>query len=309
MKVWTDPAGVESCAGGRAVAIGTFDGVHRGHRHLLSALAGNGLEPAVVTFDPHPLSVVRPDVAPLMLSTLDQRLELLAESGVEGALVLPFDPARSRQEARDFVKEVLFDAMQARLMVVGQGFRFGYRASGDVALLRAMAAESDVRVTECELMADASPVSSSRVRALVAAGDVSAAAALLGRPHRVEGAVVHGDARGRELGYPTANLDVPHGSAVPDDGVYAGWLIMDPYSDSRTRYPAAISVGTNPTFHGTSRRVEAFAIDRTGLDLYDRPAAIDFVERLRGQVAFSGIEPLMVQMAADVDACRKILGG
>ena len=288
------------------VTIGVFDGVHRGHQRILWRALARAAElrlPAVaVTFDPMPESVVRPDAHPAMLPTVERRLELLAELGLDGVWVIEFTPEFSRQEPAEFVNSVLVDRLHAVDVVIGANFRFGRRAAGDVGTLRDLGSASGFMVDAVELAHPDDPAapaySSTWIRERIAEGDVEAAAAALGRPHRVEGVVVHGDHRGRELGYPTANLEVPPLLAVPADGVYAGWL---------DDLPAAISVGTNPTFHGTARRVEAYAIDRTDLDLYGRRMTIDFTARLRGMIAFDGIEPLLVQMADDVERCRELL--
>jgi riboflavin kinase/FMN adenylyltransferase len=291
----------------RVVTIGVFDGVHRGHQRIVWRALARAAElrlPAVgVTFDPLPESVVRPDRAPLLLTTLERRLDLLAGLGLDGVHVIDFTPAFSRESPEEFVKSVLVERMRAVDVVVGENFRFGRRAAGDVDVLRELGSQAGFMVDAVSLVhpdgPHAKPFSSTWIRDRIAAGEVEAAAEALGRPHRVEGVVVHGDHRGRELGYPTANLDVPPLLAVPADGVYAGRL---------DGMPAAISIGTNPTFHGTSRRVEAYALDRTDLDLYGRRITLDFVARLRGMVAFDGIEPLLAQMAADVEKCRELLG-
>jgi riboflavin kinase/FMN adenylyltransferase len=291
----------------RCVAtIGVFDGVHRGHQRIVWRALARAAElrlPAVgVTFDPLPESVVRPGTAPLLLTTLERRLELLGGLGLDGVYVIDFTPEFSQLPPEDFVKSVLVDSLRAVDVVVGENFRFGRRAAGDVRTLADLGAASGFMVDAVSLVhpdsPDAQPFSSTWIRERIAAGEVEAAAEALGRPHRVEGVVVHGDHRGRELGYPTANLDVPATLAVPADGVYAGWL---------DHMPAAISIGTNPTFSGTSRRVEAYAIGRTDLDLYGRRMTLDVVARLRGMVAFDGVEPLLAQMAVDVEQARERL--
>ena len=286
------------------VTIGVFDGVHRGHQRIIWRALARAAElrlPAVaLTFDPLPEAVVRPHAAPLLLTTLARRLELLGELGLDAACVLDFDRDFAAQSPREFVAAVLAGALRAVDVVVGENFRFGHRAGGDVTMLRKLGAELGFMVEAVPLLrADGDRAfSSSWIRARVAAGDVAAAAVALGRPHAVDGVVVHGDHRGRTLGFPTANLDSPANLAVPADGVYAGWL---------DGMPAAISVGTNPTFSGTVRRVEAYVVDRTDLDLYGHHVRVDFAQRLRGMVAFDGIEPLIEQMKADVDQCRAVL--
>jgi riboflavin kinase/FMN adenylyltransferase len=288
------------------VALGVFDGVHRGHRLIVARAAvaphDRGLPTVVVSFDPHPAAILRPDSAPLMLTTLERRIALLRSLGVDDVVVLPFTRELSQQSPADFAQAVLRDALHAERVVVGASWRFGHKAAGDVASLRELGFDVD----GVELLRDDDVVSSSAIRAMVAGGDVAGAAAALDRPHLVEGPVVRGDARGRELGYPTANLAVDQGIAVPADGVYAGWLLRD--GGEGSRLPAAVSVGTNPTFDGTERRVEAFVLDAE-LDLYDEPVAVEFVTRLRGMQRFDGIEPLVAAMARDVEATRTALFG
>jgi riboflavin kinase/FMN adenylyltransferase len=293
------------------VTIGNFDGVHLGHQHLLAGLVARASDldaaAVVTTFDPHPMTVVHPDSAPPRLTTLDHRLALLGARGVDGVLVLPFTPELSLWSPDEFVRRVLVTALHAIEVQVGENFRFGHRAAGDVTTLRAEGAEHGFEVVAVPLTGDVTRWSSTYVRQCLAEGDVASAAAALGRPHRVEGPVVEGDKRGRELGYPTANLDLPRegaATAVPADGVYAGWLTR---ADG-TRLPAAISIGTNPTFGGTTRRVEAYVLDRDDLELYGEHVAVDFLARLRETVTFDGVEPLLEQMAKDVDQARELTG-
>ncbi len=291
----------------RCVAtIGVFDGVHRGHQRIVSRTLARAAElrlPAVaVTFDPLPEVVLRPDAAPPLLTTFDRRLQLLAGLGVDGVYVIHFDAEFARLSPADFASSVLVDALRAVDVLVGENFRFGRRAAGDVSALADLGSAAGFMVDAVSLAhADgggAPPFSSTWIRERIAAGDVEAAATALGRPHRVEGVVVHGDHRGRELGYPTANLDVPADLAVPADGVYAGWL---------DGMPAAVSIGTNPTFNGTARRVEAYALDLDDLDLYGEYMSLDLVARLRGMIAFAGVKPLLDQMALDVAQTRAAL--
>jgi riboflavin kinase / FMN adenylyltransferase len=288
------------------VALGVFDGVHRGHRLIVARAAAaareRGLPTVVVSFDPHPAAVLRPDSAPLMLTTLERRIGLLRSVGADEVVVLPFTRELSQRTPAEFAQAVLRDTLRAERVVVGASWRFGHKAAGDVALLRELGFDVD----GVELLRDDEVVSSSGIRAMIAAGDVTGAAAALDRPHLVEGPVVRGDARGRELGYPTANLALDQGIAVPADGVYAGWLLRD--GGEGSRLPAAVSVGTNPTFDGTERRVEAFVLDAE-LDLYDEPVAVEFVARLRGMVRFDGIAALVEAMAHDVEATRAALFG
>ena len=314
MLVWRSLEEVDDGgpAGSRSVVtVGTFDGVHLGHRHLLDGLVSRARETAarsvVTTFDPHPMTVVRPDAAPLRLATLEHRLELLAGCGVDAVLVLPFTRELSQWEPAEFVRRVLVEARHAGAVRVGENFRYGHRAAGDVTSLReegAALGADGFDVVAVPLAGGPARWSSTYVRERLAEGDVAAAADALGRLHRVEGPVVEGDKRGRELGYPTANLDLPDGTAIPADGVYAGWLTR---ADG-TRLPAAISIGTNPTFGGTHRRVEAYVLDRDDLELYGEHVAVDFLARLRETVTFDGIEPLLVQMADDVVRARELTG-
>jgi riboflavin kinase/FMN adenylyltransferase len=286
------------------VPIGIFDGVHRGHQVVLSRAVASAKQRdarvVVITFDPHPVAVLRPEAMPLMLTTLDRRIELLEANGADSVVVLKFTEALSHQTAEEFVEKTLIERLGAVQIVVGSNFRFGHRASGDVALLR----KYDLAVDDVELLRDHEVISSTAIREKVADGDVSGAAALLGRNHFVEGAVVRGDARGRELGFPTANLGIDHRIAIPHDGVYAGWLNRA----SGQRCKAAISVGTNPTFDGVARRVEAYVIDQGHeLELYDEHVIVEFQSRLRGMERFDSIEDLVEQMTRDVDDARATL--
>ena len=296
---------------GTAVTIGAYDGVHLGHRALLDDLcgraAGAGLSTVVVTFDRHPAYVVRPSSAPKQLTSLEQKLELLAECGIDRTLVVPFDAGRAEESAEDFVKEVLVDESSARLVVVGEDFHFGHGRRGNVALLRRLGARYGFEVVGVGLTGDGSePVSSTRIRALIAEGDVEGAAELLGRPHEVRGPVVRGDGRGGpELGFPTANLAVPDDIALPADAVYAGHYRRPDGSVHR----AAISVGRRPTFYepGTAPvLVEAYLLHFEG-DLYGEPARVSFAHRLRAEQRFESIEALVAQMRADVEATERVL--
>jgi riboflavin kinase/FMN adenylyltransferase len=283
------------------VPIGIFDGVHRGHQLVLGraveSAAARDARVVVITFDPHPVAVLRPDAVPLMLMTTARRIELLKEYGADEVVILEFTKELSKQTAEEFVEHTLIERLHAVQIVVGANFRFGNRAKGDVALLR----KYDLVVDDVRLLRDGEILSSTHIRELVADGDVEAAAAALGRPHEVEGPVVRGDARGRELGFPTANLAVAPGIAIPKDGVYAGRLVR---ADGE-RSKAAISVGTNPTFNGVERRVEAYVIDEGHeLDLYDEHVRVEFVARLRGMTRFDGIDPLIAQMTKDVVDAR-----
>jgi riboflavin kinase/FMN adenylyltransferase len=317
VQVWHDVAAVAARSGGprpTVVTIGNFDGVHLGHRHVLNrahevAAELGGLDVVAVTFDPHPLAVIVPDKAPQPLTSLERRLALLAAAGADGVLVLHFTPELAAVTAEQFVTDYLLDGLGAAAVVVGENFHFGNRALGDVALLRSMCEERGVRVEGLPLDGDGAEHvwSSSYIRRLLADGDVAAAAQALGRLFTVRGSVVKGDQRGRELGYPTANVPVATSlTAGPADGVYAGWLrrLDDPQA---TYLPAAISVGTNPTFDGTGRRVESYVLDRDDLELYGVMVEVAFAERLRGMVKFDSVDALLVQMADDVDRAREML--
>jgi riboflavin kinase / FMN adenylyltransferase len=294
--------------GPAVVTVGMFDGVHLGHRALLDRVAAEaaarGLPAAAVTFDRHPLAVLRPGSEPPLLTTLDRKVVLLGEAGMEAVLVLAFTKELSEVPAEAFAAEVLFGSLAARAVVVGDNFRFGHKAAGDPALLATLGRPRGIEVVAVGLHAHGGQVvSSTRVRAELAAGDVAAAAASLGRPYAVEGEVVAGDRRGGpELGMPTANLHPPPGIAVPADGVYAGHLTDG--SDGVAR-PAAISVGTNPQF-GTERRVEAHVLDFDG-DLYGHRVSVGFSHHLRGQSVFANLDELAAQMRADADQARRLL--
>jgi riboflavin kinase / FMN adenylyltransferase len=297
--------------GRSVVTIGSYDGVHRGHQLIISRAVARARELAVpavvVTFDPHPSEVVRPGSHPPLLAPHHRRAELMAGMGVDAVLILPFTAEFSRLTPADFVAKVLVDKLHACSVVEGPNFRFGHRASGDVNFLAELGATYDYEVIVVDLYergtaGGGEPFSSTLTRRLVAEGDVEGAAEVLGRPHRVEGVVVRGAQRGRELGFPTANVEtVPH-TAVPADGVYAGWLTAD-----GERMPAAISVGTNPQFNGTERTVEAYAIDRVDLDLYGMHVAVDFLTYIRGQEKFDTLDALLERMAEDVDRCRDLV--
>ncbi len=305
------PAGWGECV----ATIGEFDGVHRGHQRVVlrarDTARQRGLPVVVITFDPHPAEVIRPGSHPPLLTTARRRAELLAGLGVDAVCVLPFTLEFSRLSPDEFVRVVLSERLHAAAVVVGENFRFGHRAAGDVALLARLGEKYDFAAEgEPLLVEDGVTISSSHVRQRLAAGDVEAAAAALGRPHRVEGVVVRGHLRGRALGFPTANLEtLPH-TATPADGVYAGWLAsLDLDGTEAARWPAAISIGTNPTFGDGDRAVEAYALDRDDLDLYGAHAAIDFAARLRGTERFDTVDALVAQMRADVTRARTLIPG
>jgi riboflavin kinase / FMN adenylyltransferase len=299
--------------GGCVVTIGAFDGVHRGHQRLVTRaaeIAGSRNAPLVVlTFDPHPDEVIRPGSHPPILTSPRRQAELLAGLGADAICMLPFSLEFSRLSPEEFVRVVLFERLHATAVVVGENFRFGYRAAGDVPLLAQLGEKYDFTAAGVPLLvADGVTISSTYIRERLAAGDVAGAAAALGRPHRVEGVVVRGHLRGRALGFPTANLETPPHTAVPADGIYAGWLTsLDLDGTEISRWPAAISVGTNPTFGEGERTVEAYALDRDDLDLYGTHAAIDFAARLRGNERFDTVDALVAQMREDVNQARAVL--
>ena len=305
MRVFHSEAEIDPDFGPSAVTIGKFDGVHSGHRAVIDRLVAEaraeGLVSVVVTFDRNPLEIVAPERCPDALASLDQKLELLAETGVDATLVVRFDEAFAGVPAERFVTEYLVKALRAKRVFVGSDFRFGSGNSGDVAQLRALGDEYGFVV---ELIDDVvgtagERVSSTRIRELLAQGEVEHAERLLGRPPMVRGIVVHGAKRGRELGFPTANLSPHSEGLIPADGIYAGWLV-----DNGVRHPAAISVGNNPTFEGVpQKQVEAHVIDET-IDLYDHEVEVVFVARIRGMTAFQGIPALVEQIADDVRVAR-----
>lgn len=300
---------------GSVVTIGAYDGVHLGHqtviREVRARAAAEGLESAVVTFDRHPASVVRPASAPRLLTDLEQKLELLAATGVDRCLVVSFDEARSKEPAEDFVQEVLVDCLAARAVIVGEDFHFGHQRRGNVDLLRSMGGELGFEVAGLPLVdatgaaaSDGEKASSTAIRHSLVEGDLERANALLGRPHEVRGLVAHGDARGRELGFPTANVSVPGDILLPADGIYAGWYERP---DGRV-HPTAISLGRRPTFYEEAHAslLEAHLLDFEG-DLYDEPAKVRFVARLRGEVRFDGVDALVEQIRRDCDDARALL--
>ncbi len=285
------------------VVIGNFDGVHLGHQRVLAeAIALNNSPLVVITFWPHPMSVLRPDKAPKLLGDLRARIELLKAVGAHEVRVVNFTEAVAQLTPGEFVERFVMPLDPVRV-VVGENFRFGRRAAGDVAEL-ARLGEGRFDVVPLVLESVNEIVTcSTLIRSALTEGDVVKAAQHLGRPFCVRGVVQMGDQRGRELGYPTANLPVPADMAVPADGVYAGWLT----ATDGVRLPAAISVGSNPTFDGVDRRVESYVLDRTDLELYGDEIRVEFIDRLRGQVKFDGIDDLITQMHRDVEHCRVAL--
>ena len=312
MIVFREPSEVPADFGRSAVAIGKFDGVHAGHRAVIERLktdaAASGARAVAVTFDRNPLALLRPEICPDNVVSVERKLELLGELGLDATLVLTFDRELASRSAEQFVEEILVGALRVSTVLVGEDFRFGHRGAGTPALLRELGPRYDFTVDVVDdvfIEGSDRRVSSSWVRELLADGDVATAARVLGRPVDVRGEVVHGLKRGRELGFPTANLSETVDTFVPADGVYAGWL--DDH-DTGIRHPAAVSVGTNPTFDDVLvRQVEAHVLDEDALDLYGHDVTIEFTQRLRGMVAFDGIGALMTQMSADVAAARTLL--
>jgi riboflavin kinase/FMN adenylyltransferase len=311
---WTDPTATPEALRPCVVTLGNFDGVHRGHRAVLAALADAGhrleLPTVAVTFDQHPIAVLRPDEAPALITPPALRDELLADSGLDGLLVLTFTREFAQQTPEAFVRSVFVEGLDARCVVVGADTRFGYRNSGDVSTLLALGEELGFEVVALEDIGDGERFSSTAVRAMLAEGEVAEAAGVLGRPHRVVGTVVHGNHRGRDLGFPTANLSADALGLVPQEGVYAGWLTrLDLPDDATDRtMPCAISVGTNPTFDTLDRRtVEAYVLDRDDLELYDETVMVEFTAHIRPTLRFDSVEELTTAMAEDVERCRQLL--
>jgi riboflavin kinase/FMN adenylyltransferase len=298
------PAGWGRCV----ITIGVFDGVHRGHQAIIGHAVERGRElglPVVLmTFDPHPSEVVRPGTHPAELTTLRRRAELVEELGVDVFVVLPFDLPTSQLSAEVFVHDVLVDRLHIAAIVVGENFHFGHRGAGNLDLLTDLGSRFGFSAHGIGLVAeDAVTVSSTFVRACIDAGDVRAATEALGRAHRLDGVVVHGDGRGgSQLGYPTAHLDVAGHGAVPADGIYAGWFVL-----GTRRSPAAISIGSNPTFSGRVRTVEAFVLDEGG-NFYGRRVGFEFIERLRPTEKFESVDDLVAQIGRDVERTRAVLG-
>ncbi len=323
VTVFREPGDVPAGFGPSVVAIGKFDGVHSGHRAVIDRArvdaAAIDARVVAVTFDRNPLSLLRPEICPPELVSVEQKVDLLATAGVDAVLVLRFDQDLASLTAREFVEHVLVDALGIETVMVGDDFRFGRGGAGDPDLLRTLGAEFGFHVDvvdDVRAQASGRRVSSTWVRELLAEGEVEGAARLLGRPHSVRGEVVHGLKRGRELGYPTANLSPDAEGLIPADGVYAGWLVDEGSAPSKageapqssTRYPAAISVGVNPTFADVEvRQVEAYVLDRTELNLYGHRVQVEFTDRIRGMVAFEGVDVLIAQMADDIQRVRAAL--
>jgi len=292
-------------AGRRAIALGTFDGVHLGHRAVIAAARRSGERLAAVTcaatFHPRPATLLNPDVYPATLAGVTQRVRLLGEAGAEEVVLLRFNRALADLTAEEFVEQVVVEQLGAIAVTVGSDFRFGRDRSGDVALLGELCARHGVEVEAIAIVdAQGAKISSSRIRDLIDTGDVADAATLLGRLPSVEGAVMHGDHRGREIGFPTANLSLVPGQQVPAEGVYAGWGVLPP---GEQRFAAAISVGQNPHFGDVHElRVEAHLLGYEGPDVYGLPMRIEFADRLRAQETYDTLDALKAQIGRDVTA-------
>jgi riboflavin kinase/FMN adenylyltransferase len=286
------------------VVIGVFDGVHKGHQQLLNRAKeiAEGRSIVALTFDPHPTTVFAPDKAPTMLTKLADRVELLKIHNADQVAVMKFNEKFAAMSPEDFVSTVLVNQLHASTVIVGKNFTYGHKAAGNVDSLIQAGLQNNFTVEAQELKVDTEVISSSRIRKLVVEGQVEEARALLSRPHRLDGVVVHGEKRGREIGYPTANLGDLDGQTIPADGIYAGWLTV-----GINFWPAAISIGTNPTFEGVrGRQVEAYALDQEGLELYDKNASIEFGWYLRPTLKFDGLDELLVQMKKDCDKAREL---
>jgi riboflavin kinase/FMN adenylyltransferase len=283
-----------------SVAIGIFDGVHLGHQQILSEAAKHGLV-TVLTFDPHPTSIFAPERTPTAVVNLQDRIALLKEHGAPEVVVLPFTREFAAMSPDEFIDEILVNKLHATHVTVGANFTFGHKAAGNAQYLKDHAAGFGVSAVELEENRG-SAISSSRIRTLVVDGDIERANELLSRPFYLRGPVVHGEKRGRTIGYPTSNIGLAENATIPADGVYAGWLTV-----GGNRWQAAISIGTNPTFPGVrGRQVEAYAIDQSGLDLYDQEAKLEFGFRLRDTLKFDGLEPLLVQMKSDCERAKQL---
>jgi riboflavin kinase/FMN adenylyltransferase len=286
----------------KVLAIGIFDGVHLGHQQIISSARDHG-DVTVITFDPHPVSVLAPERTPTQLISLKDRIELLKSAGAKSVEVLNFTKEFSQLSADQFIEDVLIGRFAAEHVVIGQNFNFGHKAQGTPKYLVQVGPKYGFDVSIVKLAEDrGSAISSTRIRSLIIDGQIERANELLTRNYYLSGPVVHGEKRGREIGYPTANIGLEKLATIPADGVYAGWLTVE-----NQRWPAAISIGTNPTFAGVrGRQVEAYAIDEVGLDLYDRVAKVEFGFRLRDTLKFDGLAPLLDQMKIDCDQARKL---
>lgn len=322
VQLWREFSDIDTESGvgphGASVAIGVFDGIHKGHQKLLAHAVDDakrlGTLAVMVTFDPHPVEVIMPSKAPSTLTPLARRAELAADYGVDAVFAIPFDKEIASWTPEEFFERLLIERLHTRSVVVGTNFTFGHKAAGTAETLKSLCESHGIECRIADLVADdEGTVSSTEIRKALGRGDAGRAGHMLGRPHRVTGEVIHGLGRGgKELGYPTANLSADMSECVPVDGVYAGWFTildeggLDGSMEAGTRYPAAISVGTNPTFDGVDRTVEAFVLDETS-DLYGRHAAVDFVGYVRGMEKFGGIDELLEAMDRDVRTVRSIL--
>ena len=286
------------------VVIGVFDGVHKGHQALLNRAKeiADGRAIVALTFDPHPRTVFAPDSVPPMLTTLADRVELLKIHNADQVAVMKFNEQFAAMSPEKFVEDILVKQLHVSTVIVGKNFTYGAKAAGTVDTLIKSGLSHNFTVDVQELAGGDQVISSSRIRNLVLEGKVEEARTLLSRPHRLDGIVVHGEKRGREIGYPTANIGKIDGQTIPADGIYAGWLTV-----GINFWPAAISIGTNPTFEGDrGRQVEAYALDQQGLDLYDKAASVEFGWYLRPTLKFNGLDELLVQMKKDCDEARRL---
>ncbi|MBB2996158.1 bifunctional riboflavin kinase/FAD synthetase [Paeniglutamicibacter cryotolerans] len=312
MHYWKGLEAVPAGFGPSVVTIGNFDGVHRGHREVLQAVAETAKRHAAsavaISFDPHPAQVHRPESAPELIMGLADRIETLANEDLDALLMIRYTLDFAQASPEEFVKSIIVELLGACAVVVGHDVRFGHGNAGDFATMCELGEKYGFEVIGVEDIGDHRRWSSTWVREALNRGDVETAAQILGRPHRMRGEVVHGAARGRELGFPTANLETAASGIIPADGVYAGWLV----DEAEVRWPAAISVGSNPTFEGVSRQVEAHVIDRPSegvedFDLYGQQVVVEFVAHLRPMVAYRGVEALIEQMREDVERTRGVL--
>jgi len=288
----------------KVVAIGIFDGVHAGHQQIIASAKHHG-EVTIITFDPHPVSIVAPDRTPSQLMPLADRIKFLKAAGATSVEVIKFTKEFSQLTADEFIEDILVGRFAAEHVVIGENFNFGFKAQGTPEYLSQVGPKYGFGVTIVKLQENrGSTISSTRIRSLIIDGQIERANELLTRNFYLIGPVVHGEKRGREIGYPTANIGLETLATIPADGVYAGWLTV-----GEDRWPAAISIGTNPTFPGVrGRQVEAYALDQIGLDLYDKEAKLEFGFRLRDTLKFDGLDSLLVQMKMDCDKARELTG-
>ena len=286
----------------KVIAIGIFDGVHAGHQQIIDIAKHQG-DVTVMTFDPHPASVIAPERTPTQLINVKDRIQLLKNAGATAVEVVNFNKEFSQLSPDQFIEDILVGRFAAEHVVIGENFNFGYKAQGTPKYLSEVGPKYGFGVSIVKLQEDrGSTISSSRIRNLIIDGQIDRANELLTRNFYLKGLVIHGEKRGREIGYPTANIGLSSLATIPADGVYAGWL-----SVGANRWPAAISIGTNPTFPGVrGRQVEAYALDQVGLELYDQEGKIEFGYRLRDTLKFDGLAPLLEQMKKDCDKAREL---